>query len=361
MAISTWAQGVRLCVVLVALSAWPSLSAASSCAASFKELKAEDGATFYVALSTHQAMDAQQVLDGYRKAAMDEGYVIVAQPDYSAATPVMGIGKLPSPNPVMLMFDRQTSSISLNTIVPPGNRADAAEERTRLCGLVAAFQDRQSGTGNGRGSTQTAAEQQQRNRTTIPEAVPSLRLLSPSVSFDPLVAKAALEPGRSVIRGQACGSHQGAIAYASGSQVLLYPATPYWEQLVQMTKKAKSGRDQVVPEPEALATRMEATANTRGEFQFSQMKPGRYFLVTTLSAVLGGSRDVHVGRVQGTYSSADVYAAESYTFDASNELSEFVEIRRDGDVVKVTLQPPISANPFRRGLRGSLLGCHGLP
>jgi len=117
----------------------------------------------------------------------------------------------------------------------------------------------------------------------------------------------------------------------------------------------------MVPDPAVFETRMGATANSMGEFQFSQMKPGRYFVTTQISSVLGGSRDVYAGSVQGAYGSANVYRAESYTFGAEKEMSEYIDVRNDGDVVKVTLQPSISVNPFRCGLTGSLLGCRQLP
>ena len=362
MVTSYWTRVVRLCVVLCALSIWPAVSAAStSCESNFKELKTQDGGTFYMTLSSYEAIGARQALDQYKRIAADQGYELVAPPDYSAAEPGMAIGRSPSPNPIMIMITRQASTISLTTIVARGTRANAEEERARLCELVAQFDAGRSGAGQGRGPRQTSEQLREQSRTTIPEAIPSMRVLSPSVPFDRSSAKAALEPGRSVIRGQACGTYNGSVAFAAGSKVLLYPATPYWEQLVRISKKAKPGKDQVVPDPEAVATRMEATANSKGEFQFSQMKPGRYFLVTVLSVVLGGSRDVYAGRVEGAYSSANVYTTEDYTFDAANELSEFVEVRNDGDLVKVTLQPPITANPFHRGLGGSILGCRQLP
>lgn len=359
MSIASRARRARFLVLLVAAVAWPSLGAAApSCTSAFTELKAPDGATFYRTASSYPGLDVRQALEQYRKIATDDGYLLVTQPDATAAIPSMGIAKPPSPHPTAIMVDRASSSISLTTIVAPGQRVDAAAERTRLCGLVAQFEAGRAGT---RAPRETAEQAQQRSRTTIPEAIPSVRVVSPGAVFDAAAAKAALAPGRSVIRGQACASYNGAIAFASGSQVFLYPATPYLEEFIRLSKKAKPGRDQLVPEPEALSTRMEATANAKGEFQFSQMKPGRYFLLTSISALLGGTHDVYAGRVENNYASANVYRAEEYTFDDASQLSQFVDVRRDGDVVKVTLQPPITPNPFHHGLRGSILGCHALP
>ena len=57
----------------------------------------------------------------------------------------------------------------------------------------------------------------------------------------------------------------------------------------------------------------------------------------------------------------DVYARQDYTFDAASTTGKYVTVSGDGDVVDVTLQPPITPNPFHRGMSGSILGCHRLP
>lgn len=357
MAESIGARGARLCMVLGVLTMFPAAHAvASSCTGSFKEIRAPDGATFYMTSSTYPALDARKALEAYRSIATAAGYMVFSPPDYGSPNPSMGIGKSPSPHPVSITVDARASSISLATLVVPGERADAAQERARLCALVAEFDARRPGAS----PRPTAEEQQMQARTTLPEPVQSLRMLEPTAPFDRAKAKAALEPGRSVIRGQACGFYSGTLAYAAGSKVLLYPATPHLEQVVQLSKKAKPGRDHVVPDPAMLEARMEATANAQGEFQFSQMKPGRYFLMTSVAARFTGTRDVYAGRVEDGYGGANVYRSEGFSVDAGSELSEFVEVRSDGDVVKVTLQPPVSANPFRRGMRGSILGCRQL-
>lgn len=350
-------RALRACVVWAVLAACPAVAAAAgTCSGNFKEVKAPDGATFYMTSTAYPVLDARKALEEYEAIATGEGYMVFSPPDHRAAQPSMGIGKPPSPHPVSIMVDTQASTITLTTIVAPGQRANAAEERTRLCELVAGFDARRPGA-----APRLSAEQRQMQaRTTLPEPVTSLRMLEPTVPFDRTAAKAALQPGRSVIRGQVCGHWNGAMAYAAGSTVALYPATPYLEQLMQLSKTAKPGRDHVVPDPGVIETRMEATANERGEFQFSQMKPGRYLIVTRLDAMFGGTHDVYAGRVESGSASANVYRSEGYTFSAADELSRFVEIGQDGDVVKVTLQPPVSANPFRRGMRGSILGCRQL-
>lgn len=355
-----WALGARACAMLGMVALWPAVAAASTCTQGFTEMKLQDGGTFYTTVVAYPSLDVKAAFEQYRTIASEDGYTIVSPPDYGSAHPMLVIGKVPSPHPVAITINDASSSVVLTTIVARGDRADPAEERMRLCTLVAEFDARRAGGGSARGTRETAEALERESRTALPDAIPSLRVLEPKVAFDRAAAKAALEPGNSVIRGQACALGNGQLTFASGAEVYLFPATPYLEELVRLSKKAKPGRDQVVPDPEAIATRMVAKANGRGEFQFSKMKPGRYFIMTRISALLAGSRDVYAGRVDTGYGSANVYRQESYTVGAQNELSEYVNVRKDGDVVKVTLQPPITANPFHRGLSGSLLGCHEL-
>lgn len=357
MTTSIRAHGARACVMSGVLAIAPATAYASDCISNFKELKAPDGATFYMTTSAYPALDPRAALEQYRAIATADGYMVFSPPDHRAPNPSMGIGKPPSPHPVSITVDPAASTVSLASIVAPGQRASATDERARLCALVAEFEARRPGGA----PRQSAEERAMQARTTLPAPVASLRILEPTAPFDAAVAKAALGPGSSVIRGQACAFYMNTLAYAAGSKVLLYPATPHLEQAVQLAKKAKAGRDQVVPDPAALTTRMEATANERGEFQFSQMKPGRYYLTTRIAAAFSGTRDVYAGRVEDGFGAANVYRSEGFTVDAASELGEFVDVRRDGDVVKVTLQPPVSMNPFRKGMGGSILGCRQLP
>ena len=326
--------------------------AAAPCEDAFQVFKAPDGATFNITTLPWAGTNARDVLGQYDAVVSALGYKRVSAPVYSEAAPALVVSHPSSPHPVVITANPAASSVSLAVLVAPGLTADPAAERTRLCDLAAEVHARSTGAPG-----LTAEQRQLRQRTSIPKPVHSVRLLEPTVPFDAQAAKAALQPGRSIIRGQACGHWNGAMALASGSTVRLYPATPHFEQVMKLGRSARPGKDSVVPDPAMLEVRMEAVANERGEFQFSQMRPGRYYVVTTVGATFAGTHDVYAGRVENGFGSANVYRAEGFTFSDDDQLGEFVEIGRDGDVVKVTLQPPISANPFRRGMRGSILGC----
>lgn len=338
-------------LALAAIAAIP-VARAASCEDVFQQLKAHDGATFNVTALPTPGVGVREVLDSYGAAARELGYMVVSAPRYEDPKPTLAIGHPSSPHPVAITVDPGGSTVSLASIVAPGGRSDAAAERARLCELAAEFDARRGG------APRLSAEQKQMQaRTSMPKPVDSVRLLTPTAAFDPVAAKAALQPGRSVIRGQACGHWNGAVAYASGATVLLYPATPHLEQVVRLGRSARPGRDRVVADPALTEARMQAIADERGQFQFSQMRPGRYYVVTTLGATFTGTRDVYAGRVENGFGAANVYRQQAYSFSDQDQLGEYVEVGRDGEIVKLTLQPPVSANPFRRGMRGSILGC----
>lgn len=352
----------RLCAtVFFAFCAISAQARATKCDDGFREMRAADGGRLFVTIVPYASVDAHRVLADFTQLATRRGYMVIAPADFSKTVATLGIAKPPAPGPILVTADPSTSLISVTSMVPAGSPADPAHERSVVCGLLAAYD---ASLGSGSGPATPAASRrddyEDSSRTTLPTAVPTLNLIEPKAKFEMEAARDALRPGSSVIRGQACGGVKtGAVAYASS--VALFPATPYLEELLRLEKSAKPGRDQVVPDPDALSIRMVAKADAEGRFQFSKMKPGRYYLTTTISGLFGGTRDVQIGRVTDAYGSADVYAKQDYTFDASKTIGKFVTVGRDGDVIDVTLQPPITANPFHRGLSGSILGCRRLP
>ncbi|MFC5439892.1 hypothetical protein [Rhodanobacter ginsenosidimutans] len=352
MIISLNKRWARTIVLFLALMAAPAIGMATAlCADSLHVVTASDGARLFTATSTHAGLSVRQTFDDVRKIAAADGYVIAIEPDYSSPNPSMGIGKPPSPVPTLVQV-QQPSGISFTSIVPPGNASKGVPER--LCAMVGKFEAGRPAVPNQFEPAMTA-ETLEQSRTTIPVTKPVVNILKPDVPFDLAAAKAALEPGRSTIRGQVCGSWRGNLVLGS-QPVLLYPVTPYLQQILALGKKAKRGKDQVVTDPDLVVARMEAKPNENGEFQFSRMKLGEYYLVTSISAVLGGSRDVYAGHVDTDYGSGNVYTSQNFSFGSDAGIERIVEVKKDGDTVKVTMQPHISAFNHS-GLSGSILGC----
>jgi hypothetical protein len=281
--------------------------------------------------------------------------VIAIEPDYSSPNPSMGIGKPPSPVPTLIQV-QQPLGISFTSIVPSSNASKDVPEQ--LCAIVGELEAGRPVVPDQIEPARTAAKTLEQSRTTIPVSKPVVNILKPNVPFDLAAAKAALEPGHSVIKGQVCGSWQGNLVLGS-QPVLLHPATPYLQQILALGKKARPGKDRVLTDPDLVVARMEAKPNENGEFQFSQMKLGRYYLVTSISALLGGSRDVYAGHVDTDYGSGNVYTSQNFSFGSDAGIERIVDVKKDGDTVKVTIQPPIS--PFNHSrLGGSILGCSKL-
>lgn len=353
MIISLNKRPMRTIVPFLILMAAPAIGmATASCTDNLHVVTVSDGARFFTVTSTHAGLSVQQAFDDVRKIATADGYVIATEPDYGSPNPSMGIGKPPSPIPTLIQV-QQPSGISFTSIVSPGNESKGVPER--LCAMVGKFEAGRPALPDQVEPARTAAETMEQSRTTMPVTRPVVNILKPNVPFDLAAAKAALEPGHSIIRGQVCGSWRGNLVLGS-QPVLLYPATPYLQQILALGKKAKPGRDQVLTDPDLVVARMEAKPNENGEFQFSRMKLGRYYLVTSISAVLGGSRDVYAGHVDTDYGSGNVYTSQNFSYGSDAGIERIVDVKKDGDTVKVTMQPHIS--PFNHsGLGGSILGC----
>lgn len=346
----------RTGILLLTLMAVPAISmATASCMDNLHVVTVSDGARLFTATSSHAGLSAQQAFDSVRNIVTADGYLIAVEPDYSSPNPRMGIGKQPSPVPTLIQVQRPTG-ISFTSIVPPSNASkDVAE---RLCAIVGKFEADRPVVPGQIYSARTAAETLEQSRTTIPVSKPVVNILKPDVPFDLAAAKAALEAGHSVIKGQVCGSWRGNLVLGS-QPVFLYPATPYLQQALALGKKARPGKDQVLTDPDLVAARMEAKPNENGEFQFSQMKLGKYYLVTSISALLSGSRDVYAGHVDTGYGSANVYTSQNFNFGSDAGIERIVDVEKDGDTVKVTMQPPISRFGHS-GLSGSIRGCSTL-
>lgn len=175
---------------------------------------------------------------------------------------------------------------------------------------------------------------------TLPTPQPR-RDFYPEGTFDPEAARLAFGRGNSIIRGIVCTKYNNRVYRANGATVSLFPATPYLEQWYALRDK-KAGRDRAVfMSTEAVRWRVEVTANEEGRFQFADLKPGRYFL-----QVFHNFRSGHSGRdfvgsstevVNGLPTRVNYYEDYDYTVDHSGRIEKFVNLKHDGEDVKVTL------------------------
>ncbi|NJM52464.1 MAG: hypothetical protein HC846_03145, partial [Blastocatellia bacterium] len=112
------------------------------------------------------------------------------------------------------------------------------------------------------------------------------RTLFPPVEFDANLAANALQQGNSTMIGRACASVKNGLWGLGGTErfkatnvrVVLYPATPYLEKWYQLREKKEDKKTGVFINREAQRYAMITQTNSNGEFVFSRLKPGKYFI-----------------------------------------------------------------------------------
>ena len=172
----------------------------------------------------------------------------------------------------------------------------------------------------------------------------------PTLKFDSLEAKNALAIGKGKIIGQAFTRLKNGYGMKVGSKVLankisiqLFPVTPYFEQYYKLWKDTSKNNPKknkfVYMDKNAYRYRLEAITNSSGEFTFPDMKPGKYYLWSTL----GYSRNINYNRYKGSgYGSygnrVDYFEPASYSKGYEDLLELFVEVKSDGEIVEVKLK-----------------------
>ena len=107
--------------------------------------------------------------------------------------------------------------------------------------------------------------------------IPSV-ICSPFVSEDHLTYQGT---GDSVVSGQAfLRQNGGGVVTCAGSQVMLLPATPYFREVIALSR-----RDRPMPSlpGDALAFTKSTTCDAQGNFRFSNVPNNRWIVVTLVS------------------------------------------------------------------------------
>lgn len=185
--------------------------------------------------------------------------------------------------------------------------------------------------------------------------------LLPGTYFDPEQAANALQPGKSAIRGIAFtrGFKSTSIVGNSklldklgpkqfarpGTTVTLFPLTPYFQEYLELRKKYKSGGKKVaVISNEAYKYRITTqVVDDKGNFQFTNIKPGKYLIEANVSFTKTGTASEQVGTETGynvygqAISSNPIYSSYSIAWSVSDYVSEIVEIVEDEAIIDVNL------------------------
>lgn len=185
------------------------------------------------------------------------------------------------------------------------------------------------------------------SRTAAPSTSKPVKVIHPTGSFDLAAAKTAIEPGSGTIRGAACvvktvTGHEG-MTRADNQKVVLYPASPYIEDMLNLIHKTKPGSADIEADPAITAVRLEGKTNENGQFQFSKMKPGKYFVVADVHSTIAGSRNVYTGSGYSADAfggfTTDYYQKQNFTVNYEDILYQEVEVKGD-EMVHVTLFKP---------------------
>lgn len=171
-------------------------------------------------------------------------------------------------------------------------------------------------------------------------------IIYPEVYFDSTQAKKALGIGKGTIEGRAFTKPRNGYGfkaplaskiYASNSTVVLIPVTPYFEAWYALRKKKEGKKTSVYMSDEAYRWRLESKTDEEGRFSFQKMLPGKYFLQVIIGYATQHTQNVYTGSGYNSYGRTDYYTPQSYYVDHSERAEEFVEVKEDGEIVKVKL------------------------
>ena len=175
-----------------------------------------------------------------------------------------------------------------------------------------------------------------------PKSKVEIEVLYPEITFDEKAAKSALGRGTSTISGEACAFKDGRFYIAKNIKVSLFPVTPYFEEWYKLRKKKEGKNTAVYMSAEAYKNRIDTQTNADGKFQFTDMKPGKYFIQAIFDFTQTKTQSVYAGRVEGVFSSARVYRNETYRVAKRRRLEKTVELSKPGEVEKITMKSGFS-------------------
>ena len=106
-----------------------------------------------------------------------------------------------------------------------------------------------------------------------------------STPFDSAAHSAYAVAGSGAVKGQAFLRQQGGgVVTCAGSEVMLIPSTPYFSEALDI---ARSGRQIQPAHVEAQELVKQSTCDAQGNFQFSDVAAGAWFVTTEVAWVVG--------------------------------------------------------------------------
>lgn len=179
--------------------------------------------------------------------------------------------------------------------------------------------------------------------------------------FDKEATLTMINDGNSVIKGVAFArdnENEGTLKglavlninkkqYAfKGTNIVLIPYTSYYKEWIAMNEKQRKIKNaKPVPLPKDAYDCFKTTTvyDDNGNFEFANLKPGEYLLVTGFGYTHTSRQTEETGRaaviVNGTYQGDHVYTSVFvYSSNATANIQKVVSIKKDGDKVEVKLK-----------------------
>ena len=167
----------------------------------------------------------------------------------------------------------------------------------------------------------------------------------PATPFNEAETARLMEKGTATIQGTATLKKKGKDNFGvKGSQILLFPVTPYFMEFLELKKKFNSRKKQATMSSVAFTYRVEGRfVDDKGTFRFTDLKPGKYYIISWIAF----ARQKTVAVQTGTSTSYNVYGYvlgsspiyEDYQYDVfiENEISGFVDVKDAGAVMNVVV------------------------
>ncbi|WHO92929.1 hypothetical protein [Xanthomonas campestris] len=320
-------------IIFIALSSPSFRGEAANCESNFTASGSQDKGLFFATYLHSQNLDLNSAASQLRKVAQDDEFEVVEEKTEKGKVTLTLFQKPSAKTRGFFLTseaDETLGTLTIMTVLPPSMQARPEDVRATMCGMLARVN-----------LEPTKAPPDPMAARTAPPSRPS-KVLRPKAIFDMDAANAALEPGTSTITGTACVLRGGRINLARNHPVFLFPANPYLEEARTLLSKAKRG-ETVELSPASMLIRLDGMTNEDGDFKFSKLKPGRYYVMTEMSTSFNRSDTRAVGTtfegVQGRPTLTTHYQTDNYTLNYNDTLEKFVEIKEQGETAKIKLTP----------------------
>ncbi|QJB32524.1 hypothetical protein HF324_14460 [Chitinophaga oryzae] len=165
----------------------------------------------------------------------------------------------------------------------------------------------------------------------------------PTAAFNEEDVARQMEDGGATIDGLAKLKKKGRTYFPwKGDRIQLYPVTPYLTEFLELQKKYRKGKKIASMSNTVFSYHIEGRVlDEDGHFQFRDVKPGKYYIVTWIDYEKSYQYKVQTGRETARNGYGEVvYSIPTYTwythkYAVEQEVSGIVEVTGDGKMSAV--------------------------